>query len=80
MLTSTKRAPRYVVPANHKSFRDLAKSQIVANTMDDIGLKLPPTDVNLADIRREFHPAEAEEQKPERREWAGQSKFGRRHG
>jgi hypothetical protein len=80
VLTSTKRAPWYVISANHKWFRNLAISQIVANTLEEMGLKLPPTDVNLADIRREFHPAEAEKHKAERRKWAGQSKPGRRHG
>ena len=57
-LTSTKWAPWYVVPANHKWFRNLAISQIVADTMDDMGLRLPPTQVNLVDIRRKYHRAE----------------------
>jgi PPK2 family polyphosphate:nucleotide phosphotransferase len=56
-LTSTKRAPWYVIPANHKWFRDLAISQIIADTMDEMGLKLPPAQVNLADIRRKYHAA-----------------------
>jgi PPK2 family polyphosphate:nucleotide phosphotransferase len=54
-LTSTKHAPWYIIPANHKWFRNLAVSQIVADTMDDMGLKLPPTRVDLADIRRKYH-------------------------
>ena len=57
-LTSTKRAPWYVIPANHKWFRNLAVSQIIADTMDEMGLKLPPTRVNLPDIRRKYHAAE----------------------
>jgi PPK2 family polyphosphate:nucleotide phosphotransferase len=56
--TSTKHAPWYIVPANHKWFRNLAVSQIIADTMEEIGLKLPPTHVNIADIRRKFHAAE----------------------
>jgi PPK2 family polyphosphate:nucleotide phosphotransferase len=56
-LTSTKHAPWYVVPANHKWFRDVAISQIVSDTMDDMGLKLPPAQVDLADIRRKYHAA-----------------------
>jgi PPK2 family polyphosphate:nucleotide phosphotransferase len=59
-LTSTKRAPWYVIPANHKWFRDLAVSQIIADTMDEMGLKLPPAQVNIADIRRKYHAAERE--------------------
>src|SRR5208337_4321523 len=59
-LTSTKRAPWYVIPSNHKWFRNLAVSQIIADTMDEMGLKLPPTRVNIADIRRKYHAAERE--------------------
>ena len=60
-LTSTKRAPWYIIPANHKWFRNLAVSQIIADTMDEMGLKLPPTHVDLADIRRKYHTAKNEE-------------------
>ena len=59
--TSTKHAPWYIIPANHKWFRNLAVSQIVADTMDEMGLKLPPTHVDLADIRRKYHAAEREQ-------------------
>jgi len=59
-LTSTKRAPWYIIPANHKWFRNLAISQIIADTMGEMGLKLPPTHVDMADIRRKFHAAESE--------------------
>ena len=60
-LTSTKRAPWYIIPANHKWFRDLAVSQIVADTMDEMGLHLPATHVDLAEIRRKYHAAELQE-------------------
>jgi PPK2 family polyphosphate:nucleotide phosphotransferase len=56
--TSTKHAPWYIIPANHKWFRNLAVSQIIADTMDGMGLKLPPTRVDIADIRRKYHAAE----------------------
>jgi PPK2 family polyphosphate:nucleotide phosphotransferase len=56
--TSTKHAPWYVVPSNHKWFRDLAISQIIADTLDDMGLKLPPPQVDIAAIRRKYHMAE----------------------
>lgn len=59
-LTSTKRAPWYIIPANHKWFRNLAVSQIIADTMDEMGLKLPPTRVDISDIRRKYHAAERE--------------------
>ena len=57
-LTSTKRAPWYIIPSNHKWFRNLAISQIIADTMDEMGLKLPPTHVDIASIHRKFHTAE----------------------
>ena len=57
-LTSTKRAPWYVIPSNHKWSRNLAISQIIADTMDEMGLKLPPTHVDIAAIRRRFHAEE----------------------
>jgi PPK2 family polyphosphate:nucleotide phosphotransferase len=59
--TSTKHAPWYVIPSNHKWFRNLAISQIISDTMDDLGLKLPPTHVDVADIRRKYHAAVVEE-------------------
>jgi PPK2 family polyphosphate:nucleotide phosphotransferase len=55
--TSTKRAPWYVIPANHKWFRNLAVSQIVADTLEDMGLTLPRPRVDLTSIRRKYHAA-----------------------
>ena len=49
-----------MIPANHKWFRNLAISHIVTRTIEDMGLQLPPTQVDLADIRRRYHDAEAE--------------------
>jgi len=79
-LTSTKRAPWYVIPANHKWFRNLSISQIIATTMKEMGLELPPTRVDIADIRRKYHVAEVEEQQVEGRRGAGRSKIDRHHG
>ena len=59
--TSTKHAPWYVIPSDHKWFRNLAISAIVADTMEDMDLKLPPTNVDIVEIRRKYHAA-AEEQ------------------
>ncbi len=59
--TSTKHAPWYVIPSNHKWFRNLAISEIVADRLEDMDLKLPPTQVEIAEIRRKYHAA-AEQQ------------------
>jgi PPK2 family polyphosphate:nucleotide phosphotransferase len=53
--TSTKHAPWYVIPSNHKWFRNLAISEIVADTLKDMDLKLPPPQVDIAEIRRKYH-------------------------
>jgi len=55
--TSEKHAPWYVIPSNHKWFRNLAVSQIVADTMDDMGLTLPRPRVDVAAMRRKYHAA-----------------------
>lgn len=59
--TSTRHAPWYVIPANHKWFRDLAISQIIADTMEEMDLKLPPTHVDIAEIAGKYHAAEEEQ-------------------
>jgi len=57
--TSTKDAPWYIIPSNHKWFRNLAVSQIVAATMEDLGLKMPEPQVDLKAIHTEYHQAAA---------------------
>ena len=58
--TNTKWAPWYVIPANHKWFRNLAISHIVADTMEEMDLRTPPPRVDLDEIRRKYHAAERE--------------------
>jgi len=65
--TSTKHAPWFIVPSDHKWFRDLAISKIIADTMEGMELKLPPTQVNLAAIRRQYHAAATQEKRGKRR-------------
>jgi PPK2 family polyphosphate:nucleotide phosphotransferase len=55
--TSTKHAPWYVIPANHKWFRDLAVSQILADTMEDFHMSYPKPSVDLQKIWRDYHAA-----------------------
>jgi PPK2 family polyphosphate:nucleotide phosphotransferase len=52
---STKYAPWFVIPANHKWFRNLAASQIIADALEDMNLKLPKPTVDLREIRRLYH-------------------------
>lgn len=62
--TSTETAPWFVIPSNHKWFRDLAISKIVTDAMDEMGLSLPPTRVDLSEIQRKHHAAAAEPDEP----------------
>ena len=55
--TSTKHAPWYLIPSNQKWFRNLAISQIVADSMEDLGMKIPEPRVDLKVIRTQYHQA-----------------------
>jgi PPK2 family polyphosphate:nucleotide phosphotransferase len=57
--TSTEHAPWFIIPSDHKWFRDLAISQIVVRQMEEMDMQLPKPTVNLAQIRREYHQAAA---------------------
>jgi PPK2 family polyphosphate:nucleotide phosphotransferase len=54
---STEAAPWFVIPSDHKWFRNLAVSQIIVETMKGLGIELPEPTVNIADIRRKYHNA-----------------------
>jgi PPK2 family polyphosphate:nucleotide phosphotransferase len=56
--TSTWHAPWFVVPSNNKWFRDLAVSHIVARTLEDLNMKLPEPEADLAHIRSRYYAAE----------------------
>jgi PPK2 family polyphosphate:nucleotide phosphotransferase len=57
---STDYAPWFVIPANHKWFRDLAISEIIVDTLEKLGIALPAPTVDIADIRRKYHQASKE--------------------
>ncbi len=48
---STPWAPWYVIPSDHKWFRNLAVSQVIVETMEEMNLKFPKPSVNPARIR-----------------------------
>src|SRR5207249_11119773 len=60
---STKDAPWYVIPSNHKWFRNLAVSQIICATLKDIGMKMPEPWVDIAAVRQMYHRAATEQAK-----------------
>lgn len=56
---STAHAPWYVIPSNHKWFRNLAVSKIVVETLQDLNMAFPEPTVDMADIRRKYHAEES---------------------
>lgn len=50
--TSTDHAPWFVIPANSKWFRDLAISEVVRATMEDMNLRWPKPSIEVEPARR----------------------------
>lgn len=55
---STKCAPWFVIPANHKWFRNLAIARIVVEHLEALKMKYPAPTVDLKHVREEYHAAE----------------------
>lgn len=53
--TSTKHAPWFIIPSDHKWFRNLAISKIVADKLDSLKMKFPPSTVDITKIRKKYH-------------------------
>jgi PPK2 family polyphosphate:nucleotide phosphotransferase len=54
---NTEQAPWFVIPSDHKWFRNLAISEIIVETMEELDFKLPPASVDIAAIRGKYHEA-----------------------
>lgn len=60
---STQDAPWFVIPSDHKWFRNLAVSQIIVETMESLGIEVPKPTVDISDIRKKYHAAAREDKK-----------------
>jgi len=58
---STPHAPWFVIPSNHKWFRNLAISKIVVETLERLGMQFPSPTVSIDEIRQKYHQAEQAE-------------------
>ena len=58
---STAWAPWYVIPADHKWFRNLAVGQIVVDHLKALKMTFPRPTVNIAQIRRKYHAQNAKQ-------------------
>ncbi len=54
---STADAPWYVIPSNHKWFRNLAVARIVVEHLESMKMKFPKPAVDIQHIRKEYHAA-----------------------
>jgi PPK2 family polyphosphate:nucleotide phosphotransferase len=52
--TSTAEAPWYIIPANHKWFRNLTVSRIVVDAMESLHLQLPRPTVDIEALKRKL--------------------------
>ena len=50
-------APWFVIPADHKWFRDLAISEIIVAALESMKIQVPEPTVDIEDVRRRYHLA-----------------------
>ena len=55
---SHEHAPWFVIPADHKWFRNLAVARIIVERLESLQMRYPEPTVDLERIRREYHAAE----------------------
>ena len=52
---STKQAPWFIIPANHKWFRNLAVSRIVSEYLESLDMAFPEPTVDINEIKKKYH-------------------------
>ena len=58
---STEHAPWFIIPANHKWFRNLAVARIVVEHLESLNMKAPKPTVDIERIRQEYYAAKKHE-------------------
>ncbi len=64
---STAAAPWFVIPSDHKWFRNLAIARIIVETLENLGIEVPKPTVNIDDILKKYHQADAKQERAEQR-------------
>ena len=54
---STEYAPWFIIPANHKWFRNLAVARILVETLESLKMAFPAPTLDIEDIKRKYHAA-----------------------
>ena len=73
---STKTAPWFVIPANNKTFRNLAVSEIILQTLEDMNIRVPEPSVDLQETRKLAAIELAQQRKDEHK----RRENGKKHG
>ena len=77
---STEHAPWFVIPSNHKWFRNLAISRIVAETLESLDMKFPEPTVDIGEIKRKYHAIVEEEAEAHKQTHAAEQAPGKKKG
>ena len=64
---NTEESPWFVIPADHKWFRDLAISEIIVATLEGMKIQVPQPTVDIEEIRRKYHNAAAQRKRSRKR-------------
>jgi len=62
---STEYAPWFIIPSNHKWFRNLAISRIVVELLESLDMQFPEPTVDLGEIKKKYHAIEKGRDLPE---------------
>ncbi len=62
---STDNAPWFIIPSNHKWFRNLAVSRIIREYLESLSMQFPAPTVDINEIKRKYHHL-VEEEKAEK--------------
>jgi PPK2 family polyphosphate:nucleotide phosphotransferase len=54
---STDRAPWFIIPSDHKWFRNLAVARIVVQYLESLDMSFPAASIDIEHIRKEYHSA-----------------------
>ena len=60
---STDLAPWYVIPSDHKWYRNLAISRIIVEYLEGLNMHFPPSKVDIDEIKKKYHEALTESKK-----------------
>ena len=75
---STEYAPWFVIPSNHKWFRNLAISRIVAETLESLDMKFPEPTVDIGQIKQKYHEIVEEEAEAHQQTGATEQALGKK--